>query len=169
MTTTDPTADAPAGEVLPAAAWWAALAGLPGMGPARLGVLWEAGPADEAWRLVAEGRALQLPALAALLGRQADTTAAALARAAAEVDVAERWAAHEREGIDVVVRGDPRMPARLADDIDPPFVLFADGDLAAIEGPTVAIVGTRRCSRAGAEMAHEVGYQCARAGGRVVS
>jgi DNA processing protein len=169
MTATDPTPAGPAGEVLPAAAWWAALAGLPGMGPARLGALWDACSADEAWRLVAEGRAHRLPALAALLGRQADTAAAALARTAADVDVAERWAAHEREGIAVVVRGDPRLPARLADDIDPPFVLFADGDLAAIEGPTVAVVGTRRCSRAGAEMAHEVGRQCARAGGRVVS
>lgn len=159
----------PTADELPEAAWWAAIAGLPGMGPARLGVLWEACAAEEAWRLLADGRAHHLPDLATLLGRQAEVTAAALARAAAEVDVAERWEAHERQGVTVVVRGDERMPARLDDDIEPPYVLFAAGDLGATEGPTIAIVGTRRCSRAGAELAHEIGWQCARAGGRVVS
>jgi len=154
---------------LPAGAWWAALAGLPGMGPARLGALWEACAPEEAWRLVAEGGAHRLPTLATLLGKQAESVAAGLARAAAAVDVAERWAAHREAGIEVVVRGDPRMPPRLDDDIDPPFVLFAAGDLTATEGPTIAIVGTRRCSRPGAEIAHEIGRQCARAGGRVVS
>jgi DNA processing protein len=154
---------------LPEAAWWAAAAGLPGMGPVRLGALWDACSGEEAWRLLAGGRAHQLPTLAVLLGREVRTASAALGRAADAVDVAERWAAHEEAGVTVLVRGDARMPARLADDIDPPFVLFATGDLGAIEGPTVAVVGTRRCSRAGAEMAHDIGRRCARAGARVVS
>ncbi len=154
---------------LPQAAWWAALAGLPGMGPARLGALWHAHAGGDAWRLVADGRAHELPALAALLGRDPATAAAEMARAAAGIDVPERWRAHQQADVAVIVRGDPRLPARLADDVDPPYVLFAAGDIAATEGPTVAVVGTRRCSRTGAELAHEIGRQCARAGGRVVS
>lgn len=166
--TTRPPADRSAG-ALPDAAWWAALAGLPMMGPARLGALWESCSGDEAWRLVAEGRAHALPPLAGLLGRDPRAAAAALARSTTTVDVVRRWEAHERAGVTVVVRGDPRMPRRLADDIDPPVVLFALGDVGAAEGPTIAVVGTRRCSRAGVEMAHEIGRECARAGGRVVS
>ena len=169
--TAPPTAQGPTvdrGE-LPEAAWWAAAAGLPGMGPARLGALWDTCPGEEAWRLLVDCRAHRVPALAALLGREARSTAAALARAAAAVDVADRWSAHEDAGVTVLARGDARMPTRLADDIDPPLVLFAAGDVGATEGPTVAVVGTRRCSRAGAEMAHDIGRQCARAGARVVS
>lgn len=164
-----PPRDEGAAHDLPAAAWWAALAGLPGMGPARLGALWDACSPPEAWRLVAGGRAHTLPTLATLLGRQAESAAAGLARAAAAVDVTDRWVAHQQAGITVVVRGDPLMPERLAEDVEPPFVLFADGDLSVTAGPTIAIVGTRRCSRTGAELAHEIARQCARAGGRVVS
>lgn len=164
------TSDPPStGGMLPDAAWWAALAGLPSMGPARLGVLWESCTGSESWSLVAAGRAHHLPPLAALLGRRAVEVAAEMARAAASVDVAERWEAHREAGVTVLVRGDERMPPRLADDVEPPVVLFAAGALAAAEGPTVAIVGTRRCSRSGAEMAHEIGLACARAGARVAS
>lgn len=154
---------------LPEAAWWAALAGLPGMGPARLGALWEACGPEEAWTLVRSGRAHTLRPLAEVVGPGAAAQAEAWARASGAADVGALWRRHRDRGITVAVRGDGHMPARLDDDLEPPVVLFADGDLGATAGTTVAIVGTRRCTRGGAELAHEIGRQCARAGGRVVS
>lgn len=152
---------------VPARAWWVALAALPGMGPARLRILWHAFPGAEAWATVAAGRAHRLPELAVVIGRRAPEVSQEWARAAAELDVAALWDAHRH--LAVAVAGDDDMPARLADDVEAPVVLFGLGDLTALAGPTVAIVGTRRCTRPGAEFAHELGLTCARAGARVVS
>ncbi len=166
--TTDRGGAGPVGSpVLPPEAWWVALAGLPDMGPARLGVLWEATAPQEAWRLVASGGAARLPAMAAALGAAAEAQAVRWARAASAVDVAGLWDRHRE--VTVAVRGQPAMPARFDDDIEPPTVLFAAGDPSVVEGPVVAIVGTRRCSRGGAELAHEIGRACAAAGARVAS
>ncbi len=60
-------------------------------------------------------------------------------------------------------------PERLVDDPDPPAVLFARGPVDGLTGPTVAIVGTRRCTGAGAGMARELGRELAAAGVRIVS
>ncbi len=152
---------------LPERAWWVALAGLPGMGPARLGALRASAGGGEAWAAVREGRAHRLPAVAAVLGRRPEEVAARWAGAAASIHVEDRWRAHAHLGVSVL--GEPDHPARLADDVEPPVVLFSDGDRQALAGPTVAIVGTRRCTRAGAEIALELGATCAEAGVRVVS
>jgi len=152
---------------LPSDAWWVALAGLPGMGPARLRALWATSSGPEAWRTVGAGRAHLVPEVAAVLGRGAAEVSTGWARSAAAADVAGLWQAHSH--LTVAVRGDAVTPTRLVDDVEPPVVLFAAGDLEVLAGPTVAIVGTRRCTRAGAEFAHELGLVCARAGVRVVS
>lgn len=152
---------------LPEAAWWVAVAGLPGMGPARLAALRAELEGQEAWAAAREGRAHRLPAVAAVLGRGPEEVAARWARAAAGTDVEQMWRAHAHLGVSVL--GEPAHPARLADDVEPPVVLFSDGDRDALAGPTVAIVGTRRCTRAGAEIALQLGATCARAGVRVVS
>lgn len=148
-------------------AWWVALATLPGMGPARLRVLWESFSGAEAWRVVAMGRAHHVPEVAGVLGRRALEVSQGWARAAADTDVDALWRHHQH--LTVAVPGDDLMPARLVDDVEPPVVLFGQGDLGVLAGPTVAIVGTRRCTRPGAEFAHELGSVCARAGVRVVS
>ncbi|MGI8936884.1 MAG: DNA-processing protein DprA [Iamia sp.] len=152
---------------LPGPAWWVALAGLPGMGPARLRALWETASGREAWRTVGAGRAHLVPEVGQLLGRTAEETSRRWARAAGRLDVGERW--REHVDLTVSVLGDDSHPPRLGDDVEPPVVLFASGDREALAGPTVAIVGTRRCTRPGAELAHELGLACARSGIRVVS
>lgn len=168
-----PAADAPVpaptlfDDDLPAQAWWVALAGLPGMGPARLRALWEAGSGQEAWTVVADGRAHLMAELGPLLGRTAEETSRRWARTAASLDVAARWRDHA--AVSVSVLGDATHPLRLADDVEPPVVLFASGHREVLAGPTVAIVGTRRCTRPGAEMAHQLGLACAQAGVTVVS
>lgn len=52
---------------------------------------------------------------------------------------------------------------------DPPLALFAWGDVALAATPSVAIVGSRRCSAVGAAVARELAAELARAGLVVVS
>lgn len=63
----------------------------------------------------------------------------------------------------------PDYPPALLDLGVPPPVLLVEGALAALAGPAVAVVGTRRCSRYGAQVADGLGSGLARAGACVVS
>lgn len=165
-----PSDDAPpSSDELPVAAYWCALASLGGVGPAGLRAVADRSDPVDAWERVVAGQAASVPGLCGdhLRADARTMRAAALRVEADELDVAELWRRHR--SVSVVVRGDPAMPERLADDIDPPQVLFAQGDLSVVEGPTVAIVGTRRCTPGGAELAHDIGRTCSAAGARVIS
>ena len=69
----------------------------------------------------------------------------------------------------MLLHGATGYPAVLADDLSPPPVLFARGDVAALDGRRVTIVGTRSATAAGREVAAELGAGLAQAGVRVVS
>ena len=150
--------DGQAGEGLPDEAYAAALAGLPAAGHRRLGRLLERWPAPEAWDRARTGRVGEEPALAHLWRA-----------AAASTDVHRVWADLLAAGVGVAVCGGAGFPALLAHDPEPPAVLFWRGDLGALEGRRVAIVGTRRCTRYGRDLARELGRDLALAGVRVVS
>jgi DNA processing protein len=159
-----------AGAGLAPEAWVAALAGLPAMGPARLRAVLAAWPPEEAWGRVAHGTALASSLVASACRPDPGGMAACWRRAASDIDVDEVWRAHRRAGVAVAVAGGPGYPAELADDPDPPAVLFSRGDSAALDGGRrVAIVGTRRCTRYGRDVAYELGRDLATAGVRVVS
>jgi DNA processing protein len=147
-------------EELPTAAWLTGLAALPGMGPARLAVLLDGRSADEGWAVVRSG--VPQP------GVPAETTERWRSLACG-TDVAAVWAAHLAAGIQVLVPGEPGWPEPLVDDPEPPPLLFARGDLAALDRPRVAVIGTRRCSYAGREVARQLGRELAEAGVAVVS
>jgi DNA processing protein len=66
-------------------------------------------------------------------------------------------------------RGDSRYPAALADSPDPPPTLWARGDLATLERPTVAIVGTRRATSYAERVTRQLASTLARAGACVIS
>ena len=66
-------------------------------------------------------------------------------------------------------RGDPRYPAALEDLPDPPRRLWARGDLAILERPTVAIVGTRRATAYAERVTRQLATTLARAGACVIS
>ena len=155
---------------LPAAAWLVALAGLPGMGPARLGALLECWGAREGWQRVLDGR-LDLARLAARLPGRLDRTLPARWQChARSVEVAARWSAHLDADVRVVPRGDePGLPHPLEDDHEAPAVLFVRGSPAVLDRPRVAVVGTRRCTHAGRATARELGHDLAGAGVCVVS
>jgi DNA processing protein len=156
-------------EELPTEAWAAALAGLPAMGPARLrAVLATWGPA-EAWAHMVAGTACSRPAVALACRPDPGELAAHWRVAARRTSVAEVWGAHARRGVAVCLPGAPGYPAELHVDVEPPAVLFSRGDPAALDGRRVAIVGSRRCTRYGRDVAFELGRDLAAAGVRVVS
>lgn len=83
------------------------------------------------------------------------------------VPAVSREAELESLGITVVRRGEPAYPAHLDRFEDAPDLLFVRGDLPI--APGVGIVGTRRCTAYGLELADAYGIAVAEAGWPVVS
>jgi DNA processing protein len=105
--------------------------------------------------------------------------AGAIADELERLDVDALREAVERSGLEAVCRHDGAYPARLGDLEDAPAVLFVAGGIARLEalagadldqGPrAVAVVGTRRASADGLEVARALGRGLAAAGVTVVS
>jgi DNA processing protein len=72
-------------------------------------------------------------------------------------------------GAQALVPGDPAYPRAFAGLPDPPYLLFAAGDLELLQAPAVAIVGTRAPTSYGRRAALELGRDLAWAGFTVVS
>ena len=77
------------------------------------------------------------------------------------------WA--ENAGVHILVAGAPGYPELLGEIPDPPTVLYASGNLAALDLPRIAIVGTRRPTVYGLRMAEELGADMGERGLCVVS
>jgi DNA processing protein len=133
-------------------AYAAALAGLPYMAWDRLAALLAAAAPSEAWRRVLKGGAGQAWAKAS--------------RATSVVDVA---AHHAEAGIHVALRGGAGFPAALAEDHEAPPVLFRRGAPASLDGVLVGIIGTRRATGYGRDVARQFGRDLSEAGVGVVS
>ncbi|MEO7836196.1 MAG: DNA-processing protein DprA [Acidimicrobiales bacterium] len=137
-------------------AYGAALAGLPFMGWDRLGALLAVGDGEpqRAWQRVRGGAA-----------------GAPWARAAAEVSVEAVAEAHTLGGVRVHLSDDAGYPAALVEDHEAPPVLFSVGSLAALgDGvPRAGIIGTRRCTGYGRDVARDLGKELSAAGVAVVS
>ena len=72
-------------------------------------------------------------------------------------------------GIEFVAWNDPRYPSRLLTIPDCPPLLWYQGSLSALDGPTLAIVGARSASVAGVEIADRLAADLAARGVTVVS
>ncbi len=153
----------------------ALLAGLPGMGPRRLTALLDRWEPAEAWERATSGSVPRLhdPDGRPLLAGSNATSVASLLQAwraaGAGADTTAVAAAHRAAGVAVLLRTDEGYPEALRADTEPPAVLFALGDLAVLHAPRVAVVGTRRCTGAGAGMARQLGRELASEGVVIVS
>ena len=123
--------------------------------------------------MAASGR---LPAMVRhRLGAQAERLRVLWMGAARDRPVSEVWATTLEAGYTVVAHGSPGYPAALVDDPEPPALLFSAGRAVVTgsgssgERPRVAIVGTRRCTGYGRDVAVELGRALAAAGVVVVS
>jgi len=143
--------------------------------------------AAEVWSFVLAGRALQQATAGGPGGRlgrggrggrggpgatrddDPEVTAARWAAMAARLDVVDLWERYRRLDIVVDLLGTDSYPSQLASDREAPYVLFRRGRQWPLDGHRVAIVGTRRCTPAGREIAREFGQALAAAGVRVVS
>lgn len=156
-------------EVLPPEAWAAALASLPGMGPARLATVLRTFASADVWREIRAGTLLDDRCFLLELGRHGRDLLRAWREVAVALDVSDLWSRYAASGVGVAALGSAAFPAALATDIEPPGVLFMAGDPDVIAGPRVGIVGTRRCTRYGREVAYDLGRDLAAAGVGVVS
>lgn len=146
----------------------AALLGLPRLGPRRLQALLDAfDDPGRAWEAVRAGR-LDDVDLHVGPGHRAGLIGD-WRRAAADVAVDDIVARHVACGVTVLGPDDDDWPDGFTHDPEPPMLVFVRGDPSLLSVPSVAIVGTRRCTAAGASVAKELGHDLAAAGLGVVS
>ena len=149
-------------ESLAPEAFGAALAALPGMGPQQLRTLLDHYDASGAWHRVVSGDRW--------VADRYPKVALRWSAAARVFDLEAWWARCTADGRRVALHGSDTDPTALADDHAAPAVLFVAGDPEVIAGRArVAIVGTRRCTASGAEMAERLGRELASAGVAVIS
>ena len=92
-----------------------------------------------------------------------------VARAGDAVDVEAEEARARSRGVQILTLLDEGYPARLKAAPQPPLALYVKGDVAALGKPFVALVGTRRATAYGQEMARRLARDLAQAGWGIVS
>jgi DNA processing protein len=98
-----------------------------------------------------------------------DEVALSIVNWRAQVDLDAQLAQIEKAGVRVITREDADYPKNLREIYDPPLVLYVKGALRENERMAIAIVGSRRTTLYGQEMARKLAYQLARLGVTVVS
>lgn len=141
--------------------FWALLAGVKGIGPARLRKLVDMfGEARAAW--YADSRALT----GAGLERRARQS---LIQTRADVDPETVSRKYRDLGVRIVTSFDDDYPERLRGIHEAPAVLFVAGALPDPARPTIAVVGTRKASIYGRQAAQKLAGDLAAAGVVIVS
>lgn len=85
------------------------------------------------------------------------------------LDLEAEWQRVERAGIQVITWEDDKYPANLRHVDHPPPVLYVRGEITPPDTWAVAIVGTRRASTYGREVAYQLAKQLAQHGVTIVS
>ena len=96
-------------------------------------------------------------------------TARALEKTRTTLDLADELQSLERHHVEPLVWDDKLYPRRLKEIYDPPIVLFKRGDLEIDDEWAVAIVGTRRTTAYGTQVAEQFASELAGAGITIVS
>lgn len=142
-------------------AYWVAWAQTPGVGPVRMRRLQAAfGTLGAAW-----GASLSALRAAGLDER----TAASAIATFGKLDPAAGWERLTRLGIGVTTREDDDYPRLLREIPHAPALLFVRGTLTAADDLAVAVVGTRRATVYGREVARKLAAELGAAGVTVVS
>jgi DNA processing protein len=81
----------------------------------------------------------------------------------------ERLAVYERLGIQLIPYTHPQYPRLLREIHDPPMLLYVKGNLSALEGKTLGIVGTRMASEYGKQATEKLVEEIAPAGVSIIS
>lgn len=141
--------------------FWVGFNLVKGIGAARMRLLLDTfGDAQTAWE--ASPEALQ----DAGLGPKTTDT---LVKIRSNVSLERIWENIEKQGIRVMIWDDDDYPVRLAEISQPPPVLYLRGTLSSEDAWAVAIVGTRRVTAYGKQVANEIATNLALNGITVVS
>ncbi len=165
----------PHADHLPDVAYAATLAGLDSMTPQRLQRLLRGRSAEEVFADLRSRRTRLVSRL--MHGEQtpgrgnprAAQIVDAWRRASMDTDPALVWGRLLATHTAAYRRGSPGYPSRLVDDRAAPEVLFARGSIAQLDGPCVALVGTRSATHYGSSVAAELGADLSGAGVVVIS
>jgi len=143
-------------------AYYHALNLIPQLGPVRINRLLAAcGSARAVWEA-------PVPRLVAVEGCGAGL-AAQIAAARALIDPIIAWQEFCSRGFAAVSRDDGAYPFLLREINDPPPILYYSGDLQALHKPSLAVVGSRRHTVYGREVAYKFAARLAACGITVVS
>ena len=144
-----------------AKAYWIAFNKVSGIGAARLAALVETcGSVEAAWKA-------SIPQLqAAHLDRR---TLENLLLARRQLDLEQEWQRTQTANVQVLTWDEADYPVNLREIDAPPPVLYVQGNLLAQDEFAVALVGTRRASSYGREVAYMLATELARNGITVVS
>jgi DNA processing protein len=93
----------------------------------------------------------------------------AILRAKKTKDVEKEWELLADQNIRFVPYYDGEYPERLLQTADPPYALYVKGSLPRQESASVAIVGARKCTSYGEQMALEYGEYLASKGVQIIS
>jgi len=142
-------------------AYWVGLNLVKGIGAARFEtIIAHFGSARAAWEAPAQQlKSIGLPA----------PVVEALLSVRAEVNLEHIWIQIESKGINLITLEDAAYPTRLKQIDQPPPVLYVLGDLTPQDEWAVAIVGTRRVTHYGQQVAEEIAAFLAQNGITVVS
>lgn len=155
-----PASEDSATSALPERAWWLAFMQVPGIGPSRIQVLLDRfGSLSRAWS--SSGAELR----ETVSGHLAES----ILNSRESLDIELLYETSTRDGVRVVCLLDDHYPALLREVPSPPPVLYYRGQVSATDTTAVAIVGTRKMTRYGQDMARSIASDLARAGVTIVS
>ncbi len=144
-----------------------ALLTLDGMGPARIERMRSAGSFEKAWHCISSESSGKIAEMA----KVGQKTAQSWKTQSRQTDPEKLYQDHK--SVETVFFDEPGYPRQLTEDMEPPPMLFAKGSVSLAElfegRRTVGIVGTRNCTRYGADIAYELGRELSLAGVVVVS
>jgi DNA processing protein len=141
--------------------YWVAFSGIPGIGRVRIAQLRQYfGRLRDAWD-APEGKLRQ----AGLDSRSVDAVVTLRPRVSLDAEMEKL----ERHKVNALTCEDPGYPARLKEIYDYPPVLYVRGSLPAGDEPCLAIVGTRRPTIYGRQVAEEIVSDLARSGVTIIS
>ncbi len=98
-----------------------------------------------------------------------EKTAQKMFSAKKNIDFNSEWEKLEKNHIQLITLNSPQYPPLLKESFHPPFLLYYKGHLANFSLPSIAIVGARKCTPYGSQIAQKLAQELAQAGIVVVS
>lgn len=98
-----------------------------------------------------------------------DALAEKIAQEKQNINPDSEWEKLEKENIRMITLDDPDYPPLLKEIPNPPYIIYARGNINYNEAPMISIVGSRKYTPYGSQIAYAFGRDLARAGITVVS